>query len=123
MASRYDNSPKPGQKRSQSDPTMTQQKNSAESKKAGEDVKKPMSGEPDMTDPKGPTPDLDAGTDAVPVTVRHTGERADMYARHAKEMQSTHTQYEKALRDMRSRHEADIASMMKRHEGEAGSPS
>lgn len=118
---RYANPPKPMQKRSTSDPTMDQQANSAASKAAGASLKGPMSGEIDTTDPKGPTPDLDAGTEAVPVSATQAAERADMHTRHEAEMRSTHTQYEGALRDMRKRHETEISSMRSRHEGSVAS--
>jgi hypothetical protein len=116
MAGRYDNPPKG--KRSSSDPTMTQQANSGASKKAGDDLKADKKTEIDITDTKGPTPDLDAGTESVPVTARHAGEMSEMNGRHETEMRSMHTQQEAALRDMRKRHESERVVLRDRHDQE-----
>ncbi len=116
--SRYDNPPKPMQKRSSSDPTMSQMKNSAASKTAGEGAKAEKKVGVDITDPKGPTPDLDSGTEAVPTNARHASERSEMATRHDAQVRSLHTEYERKIRETRDAHEADIASMRQRHEGE-----
>ncbi len=116
MAGRYDNPPKG--KRSSTDPTMTQQANSGASKKAGEKLKGKQSGEIDITDPEGPVPDLDAGTESVPVTARHAGEVGEMNGRHETEMRSMHTQHEAALRDMRKRHESERVTLRNRQDTE-----
>lgn len=109
--SRYDSPPKG--KRSSSDPTMSQMKNSAASKAAGEALKKPQSGEPDTTPGAAPKPDLDAGTEAVPVstddmTMRHERERGDIHTRHTGER-----------RTMFNRHQREYKDMLDRHAGEA----
>ena len=103
---RYDNPPKG--KRSTSDPTMSQMKNSAASKKAGEELKKPQSGDVDTTPGAAPKPDLDAGTEAVPVNERHARERGDIHTRHTSER-----------RQMFDRHQREYKDMLDRHAGEA----
>lgn len=116
--SRYDNPPKPGQKRSQSDPTMSQMGNSKASKDAGEKLKDGKAVEPDITDPEGPKPDLDAGTEAVPTHARHATEREEMYGRHSDQIRALHIEHERKLREMIKGHETDLQSMRQRHEGE-----
>lgn len=108
---RYDNPPKG--KRSTTDPTMSQLGNSAASKAAGEDLKNPQSGEPDTTPGAGPKPELDAGTEAVPVNNemadRHHRERQEVHGRHTSERRTMFDRHQREYKDMLDRHMSEVS--------------
>lgn len=100
-------------KRSSSDPTMTQQGNKAGAKSTAAKSE----ATPDTQDP-GPKPDLNGGTEAVPVSARHAGEREEMNSRHATALRDLHTQHEGALRDLHKQHGDERAALLTRHDSE-----
>lgn len=66
-----------------------------------------------------PTSD-DAGTEGVPVEVRHGSERRDMHSRHTMEHAIADHAGKKDKKEMHKRHEGEMKSMHDRHEKELG---